>query len=243
MPDVSIPGGRPPRFEIANPLELACVNALTPNTPGYTFVRTFQHVDWVDFESLVQAGKTPEEAGLNDRLHRIEADLDMLGDNIRRAFIAIETMRAQVSICLNEIVTILNAKEKDSKEKEEAKDTKDNTDSKSSKDTKDNKDSKDNKENKEAKEGKDTKDNKENKEDKDGVDKDKERGKETLGAAEKKDDDGRPRFRDIDGVPFEPMPPDVWPDFVPPGEAQRVFITPDERPRLGERALSEPRAE
>ena len=157
----------------ANALEIACVNGIQPTEPGcaYTFKRTFEHADWLDFESLVQAGKTPEESGINDRFHRIEADLDALGDNVRRAFVCLETLRAQLRVCLNEIVTVLNAKDKDNKEKEQAKDTKDTKDTKDSKDTKETKETKDTKDNKEATEAKNRKDNKEAKEDKDATDK------------------------------------------------------------------------
>ena len=229
----------------ANPLEIACVNGLQSTDPGcaYTFIRTFEHVNWLDFESLVQAGKTPEESGINERFHRIEADLDALGDNVRRAFVCLETMRAQLRICLNEIVTVLNAKEKDAKEKEQAKDTKDTKDSKDTKDTKETKETKDNKDNKEAKENKDGKDNKEAKEDKDASDKEeKERGKDLLGAAEKKDQDGP--GRNLDRIPFpEPLIADEWSARTTPRSDRRVFITPDERPALGERALNEPRME
>ena len=182
-----------------NALEIACVNGIQPTEPGcaYTFTRTFQHLDWLDFESLVQAGKTPEESGINDRFHRIEADLDALGDNVRRAFVCLEALRAQLRVCLNEIVTVLNAKEKDNKEKEQAKDTKDTKDSKDTKDTKETKETKDTKDNKEATEAKNRKDNKEAKEDKDASDKEeKERGKDLLGAIEKKDQDGPGRVRD-----------------------------------------------
>src|SRR5262245_33174744 len=93
----------------ANTLEIACVNGVPGTDPNsiYNFVRTLHHENWLDGQSPVQAGKTPDEAGFNERFHQIEADLDALGDNIRRAFIAIDTLRAQVSICLNEIVTIL----------------------------------------------------------------------------------------------------------------------------------------
>ena len=121
----------------AGPLEIACVNGLQATDPScvYNFKRTFQHRDWIDGESLVQAGKTPEEGGINERLHKIEADLDALGDNVRRAFICVATLRAQLSICLNEIVTILNAKDKDTKEN---KDAKEKEESKDTKDTKDN---------------------------------------------------------------------------------------------------------
>jgi hypothetical protein len=227
----------------ANQLEIACVNGVPATDPsgGYNFVRTFQHSDWIDGESLVQAGKTPEEGGINERLHKIEADLDALGDNVRRAFIAVDTLRAQISICLNQIVTILNAKEKDTKEKEESKDSKDTKDTKDTKETKETKDNKDTKENKEAKEQKDGKENKENKENKDSSDKDeKEHSKDLLGAAEKKDSDHRPDRLMGDGLPLMANLPFA---VAPRRSEQRVFIAPDERPLLGERALNEPRAE
>jgi hypothetical protein len=232
---------------MANPLEIACVNNLQQTDQGctYNFVRKFEHVDWVDFESLVQAGKTAEEAGINDRFHKIEADLDALGDNVRRAFICLETLRAQLSVCLSEIVTILNAKEKDAKEKEDTKDTKDNKDTKDTKDTKENKEAKDNKENKEAKEQKDGKDNKEAKEDKDAGDKaDKEATKDQLGAAEKKDQDllDHPSMVERPGF-FDALVQSDLLSTTPMRVDQRVFIGPDERPVLGERALNEPRAE
>lgn len=235
----------------ANPLEIACVKGIQATDPdcAYNFVRKFEHRNWIDGESLVQAGKTPEEGGINERFHKIEADLDALGDNVRRAFICVETLRAQLSICLNEIVTILNAKEKDKekdgKDKEvskDTKDTKDNTDTKNNKDTKDSKDGKDNQE---AKQEKDSKDNKENKEDKDDTDKElKEDTKDGLGAAEKKDEDN-PRGRFMPDM-FHLGHPLVenLPFVVPPRRSeQRVFIAPDERPMLGERALNEPRTE
>jgi hypothetical protein len=222
-------------------LEIACVNALqAPNPYGtYDFVRSLHHENWIDGESRVQAGKTPEEGGINERFHKIEADLDALGNNVRRAFLSIETLRAQLSICLNEIVKILNTKDKDNKEKEESKDTKDTKDNTDTKNNKDTKDTKDNKENQEAKHQKDHKDSKESKEDKDGTDKDeKERTKDALGAAEKKDADrhelingGLPLFVDL-------------PLLVAARRSeQRVFIVPDERPMLGQQALNEPRAE
>src|SRR5262245_38850073 len=114
-PDLGVGASR----AAVNPLEVACVTGLQSADPGcaYNFVRTFEHLDWVDFESLVQAGKTPEESGINDRFHKIEADLDALGDNVRRAFICLETLRAKLSICLNEIVSVLNAKERNRQKK------------------------------------------------------------------------------------------------------------------------------
>lgn len=230
----------------ANALEIACVNNLQAEKPGcaYTFTRTFTHADWVDFESLVQAGKTPEESGINERFHRIEADLDALGDNVRRAFACLEELRAQLRVCLNEIVTALNAKPTPNKDKEAAKDTKDNKDNAEAKSSKDNKDQKDTKDNQEAKRQKDTKDNKEGKEDKDASEKErKENTKDALGAIDKKDADrvGIGPFGDEFhlGSPLRGPLPIVG----PAGTDLRVFIGPDERPVLGERSLNEPRTE
>jgi hypothetical protein len=223
-------------------LELACVTALEAQETActYDFTRTFEHVDWVDFESLVQAGKTAEEGGINERFHRIEADLDALGDNVRRAFACLETLRTQLRVCLNEIVTVLNAKGPDTKPKEQAKDTKDNKDSKETKENKDTKETKDSRDNKEARDNKTAKDNKDTKEAREKEQK--ERTKEALGAIEKKDQDGPGRIRD--GMRFvESLAGSDWLAATPPSADQRVFITPDERPTLGERALNEPRVE
>lgn len=49
-----------------------------------TFARTFDHVDWIDGVSRVQAGMTPEELGFNARFHAIEADLDAVEDQFGR---------------------------------------------------------------------------------------------------------------------------------------------------------------
>lgn len=41
-----------------------------------TYSRDFTHVDWIDGESRVQAGLTPEELGFNARFHAIENEFD-----------------------------------------------------------------------------------------------------------------------------------------------------------------------
>ena len=101
-------------------------------------------------------GRPLRKSGINERFHKIEADLDALGDNVRRAFICVETLRAQLSICLNEIVTVLNAKDKDNKEKEQSKDTKDTKDNDGHQETQRTPRNKDTKDNKEAETSKDT---------------------------------------------------------------------------------------
>ena len=199
---------------------------------SYNFVRTFQHRDWIDGESLVQAGKTPEESGINERLHKIEADLDALGDNVRRAFMCVATLRAQLSICLNEIVTILNARDKEKEASKDTKDTKDNTDTKDNKDTKDTKDTKDNEEVKDQRTTKIARRTKENKDDNDKEEK--ERTKDGLGATEKKDEDEPGHEVISEGLYFYPVEDNLPFVMSPPRRSeQRVFITPDERPMLG----------
>lgn len=46
------------------------------------FKRTFEHRDWFDGQSVVQAQETPDEAGFNARFHQIETDLDRLGGDV-----------------------------------------------------------------------------------------------------------------------------------------------------------------
>jgi hypothetical protein len=72
------------------------------------FTRTFDHADWVDGESVVQAGQTVGEDGFNLRLHHIEADLDSLGDDVRKAFECLAEMRTALASVLAEIKTELN---------------------------------------------------------------------------------------------------------------------------------------
>lgn len=70
-------GALPRRFDYRKP-----VTADPDGAP--TFVRKFQHVDWVDGESRVQAGETLNERGFNRRFNDIAADLDALhGDDQR----------------------------------------------------------------------------------------------------------------------------------------------------------------
>lgn len=48
-----------------------------------TYDREFAHVDWVDGESRVQAGMTPEELGVNARFHAIENEFDAIAAQFR----------------------------------------------------------------------------------------------------------------------------------------------------------------
>src|SRR5262249_39548237 len=78
-----------------------------------TFVRRFVHTDWVDGVSVVQAGLTSGEEGFNDRLHRIEDDLDSLSADIKRLFGCLADMRASTAQALSEAANELNQIDQD----------------------------------------------------------------------------------------------------------------------------------
>jgi hypothetical protein len=199
-----------------------------------TFTRVFHHDDWVDGQDVVQAQQTSEEEGFNARFHKLERDVDALGENLKSAFAAIEILRGQVVAALNDIKNQFNAKPpkegkegkdfKDQKDGKDGKDGKDAKDAKDAKDGKDGKDGKDAKDQKDAKDGKDHKDHKDSKDGKDGPEK-------ILGAAEKQFDNPAPAL-------WAPMADFLWREA--PGEEPtgRAFIRPNERPAVGALTLA-----
>src|SRR5437868_5178372 len=72
------------------------------------FNRTFKHQDWIDGESVVQAGKTTAEEGFNERLHRIENDLDALASDTATALACVADLRKTMTAVLTEIKTAIN---------------------------------------------------------------------------------------------------------------------------------------
>jgi hypothetical protein len=72
------------------------------------FSRSFLHTDWVDGESPVQAGSTPDEEGFNERLHHLEDDLEALNTDVRRAFTCLGQVRAAAAGRFDEILKMLN---------------------------------------------------------------------------------------------------------------------------------------
>jgi hypothetical protein len=67
------------------------------------FARSFEHVDWIDGESIVQAEQTPTEEGFNSRFRNIIADLDALADDSRRALLGAAAMRASLFAIIGEL--------------------------------------------------------------------------------------------------------------------------------------------
>jgi hypothetical protein len=73
------------------------------------FTRSFAHEDWVDGEDVVQAEQTTVEEGFNLRFHRIESDLDALGQDVAQAFTCLNSMRASLRLLLDELQSEVNS--------------------------------------------------------------------------------------------------------------------------------------
>lgn len=73
------------------------------------FARTFDHIDWIDGESIVQAESTPTEEGFNSRFNKIIADLEALGTDSTTAMACMATMRESLFRRFNEIAAEFSA--------------------------------------------------------------------------------------------------------------------------------------
>jgi hypothetical protein len=71
------------------------VQATDPNCV-VTYARKFEHVDWQDGESRVQAGTTAEELGFNARFHAIENELDAISSQFGRLGACVTEIRADL---------------------------------------------------------------------------------------------------------------------------------------------------
>lgn len=86
------------RFDYVRPFP-----AMDPVPAPAPFVREFEHADWMDGESAVQAGQTPTEQGFNERFHRIERDLDRLGALEASFAAAVAAMRSSLHDALEDV--------------------------------------------------------------------------------------------------------------------------------------------
>lgn len=73
-----------------------------------SFARSFVHEDWIDGESVVQAGHSSIEEGFNSRFHKIEDDLDALAADVVTAMGCVGDMRQELAARLSEIRTEIN---------------------------------------------------------------------------------------------------------------------------------------
>ena len=68
-----------------------------------TYGRAFAHTDWIDGESRVQAGMTPEELGFNARFHAIENEFDAVAAQLDRVGRCAQELRADLLGIVNEL--------------------------------------------------------------------------------------------------------------------------------------------
>lgn len=72
------------------------------------FMRSFQHADWIDGESVVQAEQTAGEDGFNFRFHNIESDFDSLKQDVSNLFSCLAEMRSAIYTRFAELKTEIN---------------------------------------------------------------------------------------------------------------------------------------
>lgn len=73
-----------------------------------TFSRSFSHQDWVDGESVVQAGESADDKGFNWRFSTIAADLDALHADTVRLHQCLSTLREALVHALLDVAAELN---------------------------------------------------------------------------------------------------------------------------------------
>lgn len=82
----------------------------TPNPDcGITYKRSFSHADWIDGESRVQAGMTPEELGFNARFHAIENEFDSIANQFTRIGNCMSELRSDLIGIVNELESKITA--------------------------------------------------------------------------------------------------------------------------------------
>lgn len=96
-------GQSPRRFVFSQPLPTSD----PPNTAP-AFTRTFSHQDWIDGESIVQAGESADDKGFNWRFNALATDLDALHEDIANLYGYLTTLRAALVQALRDVAAELN---------------------------------------------------------------------------------------------------------------------------------------
>ena len=204
------------------------------------YQRTFVHPDFVDGESRVQGGMTPEELGFNARFHAIEAEFDAVSHDLRTASSCVAELRRELFQLARELeskITEIEARlsTKAGKEIKEVKETKESKDGKETKETA--KDGKETKETKEtAKETNKDSDKATAKEDKDfdKIAKESDKAAKDFEKATAKEAMESAALRSSSSKPW----PSVPRTGSPAGRA-RTFIAAEDRPDVQAAALGE----
>lgn len=72
------------------------------------FSRSFEHTDWIDGESVVQAGESPGDRGFNWRFTALGTDLDSLAADVVRLYACLEQLRGSLVTALQDVAAELN---------------------------------------------------------------------------------------------------------------------------------------
>lgn len=89
------------RFDTdVEPDDAQCVSA---------YERAFAHTDWIDGESRVQAGMTPEELGFNARFHAIENEFDAIAGQLDRLSACAQELRGDLAGVVAELEAKITA--------------------------------------------------------------------------------------------------------------------------------------
>jgi hypothetical protein len=73
------------------------------------YERSFAHTDWIDGESRVQAGMTPEELGFNARFHAIENEFDAIEEQFGSLGTCVANLRSDLAGIVGELEAKLTA--------------------------------------------------------------------------------------------------------------------------------------
>jgi hypothetical protein len=94
---------RPAPFDFATDVQATDPNCVV------AYARQFEHVDWQDGESRVQAGTTAEELGFNARFHAIENELDAISDQFGSLGACVAEIRADLVGVVRELESKITA--------------------------------------------------------------------------------------------------------------------------------------
>jgi hypothetical protein len=96
-------GHAPRRFRYSAPVPQAEALACSP-----AFARLFAHQDWVDGESVVQAGESADDKGFNWRFNSLAADLDDLNLDAKRLYECLVVVVTAYAAALADVGAELN---------------------------------------------------------------------------------------------------------------------------------------
>lgn len=85
------------------PFDIMTDVSLTDPSCLVDYLRSFAHTDWMDGESRVQAGMTPEELGFNARFHAIENEFDSIASQFNRLGACVGDIRSDLAGVVTEL--------------------------------------------------------------------------------------------------------------------------------------------